>query len=56
MVGRAARFAAPDSPRFMIGVATGAPDLVIEIVSPDNGFHHRWRTFDLYKATGVLEF
>ncbi|MDA3951109.1 MAG: Uma2 family endonuclease [Spirochaeta sp.] len=49
---------------------TGAPDLVIEIVSPDSGFHDRvWseaalparpcvlgRKFDLYRDAGVREY
>ncbi|MEX2445653.1 MAG: Uma2 family endonuclease [Alkalispirochaeta sp.] len=35
---------------------TGAPDLVIEIVSPDSGFHDRGRKFDLYRDTGVGEY
>ena len=28
---------------------TGPPDLVIEIVSPDSGFHDRSRKFELYR-------
>jgi Uma2 family endonuclease len=49
---------------------TGAPDLVVEIVSPDSGFHDRvWseaalparpcilgRKFDLYRGAGVREY
>jgi Uma2 family endonuclease len=35
---------------------TGAPDLVIEIVSPDSGFHDRGRKFDLYRDSGVREY
>jgi Uma2 family endonuclease len=35
---------------------TGAPDLVIEIVSPDSGFHDRGRKFDLYRDAGVREY
>jgi len=35
---------------------TGAPDLVIEIVSPDSGFHDRGRKFDLYRDSGVQEY
>lgn len=35
---------------------TGAPDLVIEIVSPDSGFHDRGRKFDLYRGSGVREY
>lgn len=35
---------------------TGPPDLVIEIVSPDSGFHDRSRKFDLYRDSGVREY
>jgi Uma2 family endonuclease len=35
---------------------TGAPDLVIEIVSPDSGFHDRGRKFDLYERYGLGEY
>jgi Uma2 family endonuclease len=35
---------------------TGAPDLVVEIVSPDSGFHDRGRKFDLYRGAGVREY
>ena len=34
----------------------GAPDLVIEIVSPDSGYHDRGRKFELYEAYGVAEY
>ncbi len=35
---------------------TGAPDLVIEIVSPESGYHDRARKFDLYQRYGVSEY
>jgi Uma2 family endonuclease len=35
---------------------TGPPDLVVEIVSPDTGFHDRGRKFDLYERYGVAEY
>ena len=35
---------------------TGAPDLVVEIVSPDSGLADRRRKFDLYQAYGVSEY
>ncbi|MFP4427323.1 MAG: Uma2 family endonuclease [Spirochaetaceae bacterium] len=35
---------------------TGPPDLVIEIVSPDSGFHDRGRKYDLYEHYGVREY
>ena len=35
---------------------TGAPDLVIEIVSPGSGFHDRGRKYDLYLRHGVREY
>jgi Uma2 family endonuclease len=35
---------------------TGPPDLVIEIVSPDSGFHDRGRKYDLYERYGVQEY
>lgn len=35
---------------------SGAPDLVIEIVSPDSGYHDRVRKFDLYQRYGVAEY
>jgi Uma2 family endonuclease len=37
------------------GVA-GAPDLVIEIVSPESGYHDRARKFDRYQRYGVSEY
>ena len=35
---------------------SGAPDLVVEIVSPDSGLADRRRKFDLYQAFGVGEY
>ena len=35
---------------------TGAPDLVVEIVSPGSGFHDRGRKYDLYLRHGVREY
>ncbi|MFP4511076.1 MAG: Uma2 family endonuclease [Spirochaetaceae bacterium] len=35
---------------------TGPPDLVIEIVSPESGFHDRSRKFNLYQSAGVREY
>ncbi|NBC30237.1 MAG: Uma2 family endonuclease [Spirochaetes bacterium] len=35
---------------------SGAPDLVIEIVSPESGYHDRVRKFDLYQRYGVAEY
>lgn len=35
---------------------SGAPDLVIEIVSPDSGLIDRRRKFDLYERFGVTEY
>ncbi len=35
---------------------SGAPDLVVEIVSPDSGLADRRRKFDLYQAYGVGEY
>ncbi|TVR67291.1 MAG: Uma2 family endonuclease [Spirochaetaceae bacterium] len=35
---------------------TGAPDLVVEIVSPGSGFHDRGRKYDLYRRHGVREY
>jgi len=34
----------------------GAPDLVIEILSPDNGKRERKTKYELYEAAGVLEY
>ena len=35
---------------------TGPPDFVIEIVSPESGFHDRSRKFNLYQSAGVREY
>jgi Uma2 family endonuclease len=35
---------------------SGAPDLIIEIVSPDSGLADRGRKFDLYRRYGVREY
>ncbi len=34
----------------------GAPDLIIEILSPSNPEHDRMRKFELYKESGVAEY
>lgn len=36
--------------------AVGPPDLVVEVVSPDSGYHDRSRKFELYLLHGVREY
>lgn len=35
---------------------SGAPDLIIEIVSPQSGMHDRGRKYELYERAGVREY
>mgnify|MGYP006290890137 CR=1 FL=1 len=45
-----------DSSKLTEQGVSGAPDLVVEIVSPDSGYHDRGRKYELYESYGVPEY